>query len=311
MKIVVTGGTGFLGSHLVSRLREGYENVSVVSRSLGYDISIPRTLEEPFENADVVFHLAALVQSRPGAFTVVNVHGLQNVLRLSAEAGIRKLICVSSFTVFGPSHGEPHEETSAETRKDFFHGYDASKYEAFQTARSWKEKLPLNIVFPTVIYGPGPLTEGNIMAHLFRRWLRLRLAPLPLGGSPSWNFVFVGDVVDGLMKILVAPAGEDYILGGRDCSLRELAETLRDVSGRSIVPVGLSGFLFKASSYLEDWGARIGKFTPLVLPSTAEFFMNDWQFSSGKASRELGYEPRPLETGLKSTYEWMKEAKLV
>lgn len=311
MKIVVTGGTGFLGSQLVNRLREGYEDVVVVSRSLGFDITIPRTLEEPFESADVVFHLAALVQSRPGRFEDVNVRGLRNILNLGVQAGIQKLICVSSFTVFGPSDGRPHEETSAGTREDFFHGYDASKYEAFRMARSWKERLPLNIVFPTVIYGPGPLTEGNIMAHLFRRWLKLRLAPLPLGGSPRWNFVFVGDVVDGLVSILEAPAGEDYILGGRDCSLRELAETLRDVSGRSITPVGLSGFLFRASSHLEDWAARIGRFPPLVLPSTAGFFLNDWQFSSGKASRELGYEPQPLEAGLKSTYEWMKEIELV
>jgi farnesol dehydrogenase len=311
MKIVVTGGTGFLGSHLVRRLRESHDDIAVVSRSRGHDVTVAQTLNEPFEKADVVFHLAALVQSRPGAFEDINVKGLQNVLRASAQAGVQKLICVSSFTVFGPSTGTPNQEASISKRQDFFHGYDHSKYEAFRVARSWKEKLPLNIVFPTVIYGPGPLTEGNIMARLFQRWLKLRVAPLPMGGSPSWNFVFVEDVVDGLLRTLESAPGEDYILGGTDCTLRMLSRKLQEVSGRTVLALGLSKSLFKVSSYLEDWTSRLGRFPPLVLPSTADFFLNDWQFSSAKASRELGYSPRSLETGLKSTYEWMKEANLV
>lgn len=311
MKCVVTGGTGFLGSCLVRRLSEAGHDVVSVSRKCGHDIRHIESIREPFEGAEAVFHLAALVQSRPGPFDETNLKGLENVLQLCRQAEVRKLVVVSSFTVFGPSGGAPHAEGNIPRRESFFHGYDRTKYLALGIARQWTERLPMNIAFPSVIFGPGPLTEGNILVRLLRRWHRLRLAALPLYGRPVWNFVFVEDVAEGLLRLLEAPPGGEYILGGSDSSLSDLARSFSETSGRRIWRVGLPSALFKMGAYAEDWASRIGRFPPMVLPHTADFFLNDWRFSSAKARRDLGYAPRSVRAGLEATQLWMQQEGLV
>lgn len=311
MKCVVTGGTGFLGSRLTQRLkREGHE-VRVVSRSSGHDITRPETLAEPFRGARVVFHLAALVRSRPGPFDEVNLTGLENVLKEAQKNQIDRFVNVSSFTVFGPSGDGVHSEGGLPRRERFFHGYDRTKFEGYQLAREWKDRVPMNVVFPTVVFGPGPLTEGNILIRLFQRWHKLRIAALPLGGAPIWNFVFVEDVVDGLMRSLQAPAGEEFILGGQDVSLRELCRLYREASDRRIAVLGLGPIPFKLGAHFEDVLSRITGSPPLVLPATVDFFLSNWRFSSDKARDGIGYSPRPLEQAMESTYRWMSADGIV
>ena len=305
MRCLVTGGTGFLGSVLVRRLRERGHHVTVASRSRGQDVTRVPTLEPSFREVQAVFHLAALVQSRPGPFLRVNVDGLRNVLELARRHRVARLVHVSSFTVFGPSGDGVHTEERIPDRNRFFHGYDQSKYEAFRLAGRWKDMLPMNTVFPTVVYGPGPMTEGNLLVRLLRRWKKLRLAALPGRGAPCWNFVYVDDVADALVRCLDADAGEDFILGGENRTLHELFGTFRRVADAPMVPLGLPDGLFRAGARLEDWSARLRSASPLLVPSTVEFFLRNWRFSSGKAGAHLGYSPRSLEEGLISTNRWM------
>lgn len=311
MKCVVTGGTGFLGTRLTHRLRQKGHDVEVVSRRTGCDITRPETLHQAFQGAKVVFHLAALVQSRPGPFEQTNLQGLENVCRICEQYSIGRLVNVSSFTVHGPSGESVHDESSIPERDHFYHGYDRTKFMGYLLARRWSSKIPMNIVFPTVIFGPGPLTEGNILIRLLRRWHKLRLAALPAGGRPVWNFVFVEDVVDGLLRCLRSRTGDDFILGGEDLSLRGLCELYRQVSGRRILALGLTSGLFKSGAYLEDVFSRIARFPPLVLPATADFFLQNWRFSSKKARSSLGYHPRPLPEAMESTFQWMKKEGMV
>lgn len=307
MKCVVTGGTGFLGSTLVRLLRQSGHQVEIVSRSQGHDIARPETLRRPFAQAEAVFHLAALVQSRPGPFEQTNLRGLENVFKACRSAGVQRLVNVSSFTIFGPSQGRPHSESQRPRRERFFHGYDETKYRGYQMTLQWKNKIRINTVFPTVIFGPGPMTEGNIMVRLMGRWASMRVAALQRGGRPVWNFVYVKDVARGLMAALKAPPGEDFILGGQDVSLNQLLDAFRQASGRRIVRLPLPDPVFRLGARLEDWASRLMGFPPLVLPATADFFLNDWQFSSHKAERQLRYSPRPLSEGLRTTWEWMQQ----
>lgn len=306
MRCLVTGGTGFLGSVLVRRLRERGHDVTVASRSRGQDVTRVPTLEPSFRGVQVVFHLAALVQSRPGPFLRVNVDGLRNVLELARRHRVARLVHVSSFTVFGPSGDGVHTEERIPDRNAFFHGYDRSKYEAFRLADRWKDRLPMNTVFPTVVYGPGPMTEGNLLVRLLRRWKKLRMAALPGRGAPCWNFVYVDDVADALIRCLDADPGEDFVLGGENRTLRDLWATYRRVANAPIVPLGLPDRLFRAAARLEDWSARLRRTSPLLVPSTAEFFLRNWRFSSDKARAHLGYSPRSLEAGLISTNRWLE-----
>lgn len=305
MRCLVTGGTGFLGSVLVRRLRERGHGVTVVSRTRGQDVTRIRTLEPSFRNAEAVFHLAALVQSRPGPFLRVNVDGLRNVLQLARRHRVVRLVHVSSFTVFGPSGDGVHTEARIPDRDRFFHGYDQSKYEAFRLAAQWKDRLPMNTVFPTVVYGPGPMTEGNLLVRLLRRWKKLRVAALPGRGAPCWNFVYVDDVAEALVRCLDADPGEDFVLGGENRTLRHLHAAFRRVSEVPILPLRLPDGLFRAGARLEEWSARLTGTSPLLVPSTADFFLRNWRFSSRKARLQLGYTARSLEEGLIRTNRWM------
>lgn len=310
MRCVVTGGSGFLGSRLVQLLSQAGHKAVAVSRRTGHDVRDPESLKSAFTGADAVYHLAALVQSRPGPFEETNLEGLLNVLRLCRQLGVQRFINVSSFTIFGPSGQQPHVEKSFAPRSEFFHGYDETKYRGYLLASEWRERIPMNNVFPTVIYGPGPMTEGNILVRLLRRWKRLRVAPLQRDGLPVWNFAFVDDVADGLVRCLQAPVGRDYILGGEDASLRRLAQEFQEVSGAAILRLGLSDRLFLAGTYAEDAASRLFRFPPLVLPATAQFFLHDWRFSSLKAEREFDYRPRPLRQGLERTFRWMRDQRI-
>src|SRR5690606_31279691 len=249
MRIAVTGGTGYLGSRLAGNLRDLGHDVRILSRSNGYDITRKAALKDAFRSCNVVFHLAALVQSRPdNKFREINVRSLQNVFEECEASQVERTIYLSSFTVFGPSRNVPHNETSLPIRYSFFHDYDRTKYEGLQVAREWKQRIPLDIVYPGVIYGPGPLTEGNILTYLLRRWYCTRLAALPAMGRPVWNFVFIDDVVEGLVLHLSRGAGEDFVLGGDNRDLRELAETFRKVSGRRMLILPIPQTLFLLSS---------------------------------------------------------------
>jgi len=311
MVTAITGGTGFLGSALARELERCGHEVRVIARSRGYDVTRAETLTDVFRDTKTVFHLAALVQSRPGPFDETNQIGLENVLKACVRSGSERLIYVSSFTVFGPSRSGIHTETSIPERTRFFHDYERSKFEALEIAQKWRSRIPMNIVFPTVVYGPGPLTEGNIMVRLFARWFKLRIAALPGQGKPRWNFVFIDDLVQGLVAVGDSPPDSDYILGGSNVSLTDLANTLAQVSDRSFVSLGLSNWQFRISCYGEDLASRLLNFKPLVLPQTGDFLLNDWQFSSAKAESELGYEPSTLESALGRTYQWMKTTRVI
>jgi farnesol dehydrogenase len=311
MAIAVTGGTGFLGSALTKELLERGHEVRIVSRSRGFDITRPESLGEVFRDARTVFHLAALVQSRPGPFEETNQTGLENVLKACISCGVHRFVYVSSFTVFGPSGDDTHTEARMPQRSRFFHDYEKSKFEALRIAKDWRSKIPMNIIFPTVILGPGPVTEGNILARLFARWFRFGLATLPGRGFPIWNFVYVDDVVQGLLAVTDQSPGEDYILGGPNATLSELARLLNEISSKKLHILGLPNWLFRISCYGEDWASRMLRFKPLVLPETADFLINNWKFSSSKAKSELGYEPHELKTALELTYRWMKEVQII
>lgn len=311
MVFAVTGGTGFLGSALTRALEQRGHQVQIISRSHGYDITREETLQGAFEDAEIVFHLAALVQSRPGAFEETNKTGLENVFRRCLQEGPKRLIYVSSFTVFGPSGNAVHSEATIPERNSFFHAYDQSKFEALAIARKWRSRIPMNIIFPTVVFGPGPLTEGNIMVRLFARWLKFRVASLPGKGSPVWNFVYIEDVVNGLIAVAENQSDNDYILGGSNISLWDLAETLAEVSSTKLHLFGMPDWLFRLSCHGEDLASRLFGFTPLVLPDTGAFLLNNWRFSSSKAESELGYEHQGLEQALEYTYQWMRKAQII
>ena len=120
------------------------------------------------------------------------------------------------------------------------------------------------------------------------------------------------DVVSGLCATWQkGNPGVNYILGGPDASLNGLWSTFQVVAGRKILRLPLPGTLFRLSAYAEDWMSTALGSPPLVTPTTSAFFLNDWTFSSNRASSQLEYTPRSLEEGLRNTCQWMRREGLL
>ena len=329
MKILITGGTGFLGRRLVERLGgadSGHELALLARPSSdrsGFpgsvewvtgDVADRASLAAAFAGRDAVIHAAALVKIlAPAAdFDRVNVEGLGNVLAAAESAGVARLVYVSSFMAFGPTErlpgGVADESTDVFADRRWINHYERTKTLADRAARrAIDDGAPLSVVYPGVIYGPGVLTEGNIVV---RHLLDLAAGKLPGQlGDPEhvWNYVFVDDVADGIARTLDAEPGQRYVLGGENVTQRRFYDLVAergdvDFKRRRIPDVAakLAGFLLRET-------ARITRQTPRLTPDLVNIYAHDWALDSSRAAAELGWSGRPFADGLGATLDWLRE----
>ena len=339
MKILVTGATGFLGRRTVERLAPRHELSLLVRSSAdrsGFpasaeivegDVTDRASLERAAAGRDAILHAAALVKIDAPAseFDRVNLGGLENVLAAAKQAGTGRVVYVSSFIALGPTEsgragaGDGRSVTgeldeSAETRggaeRPWINDYERTKALADRRARrAIEEGSPLLVAYPGVIYGPGVLTEGNIVV---RHLLDLAHGRLPaLLGRPErrWNYVFVEDVAAGLEAMLErAPLGARYLLGGENITQARFYELAAN-EGRIRVPRLRmpNGVAAAAGAMMKGW-ARLRGEVPKLTPDLVEIYRHDWAYDSSRAGRELGYRPRPFEEGLRTTLDWLRGA---
>lgn len=326
MKILITGATGFLGGALVKRLvgnhdlrllvraraaRAGFpETVSFVDG----DITDGANLERALVGVDAVIHAAALVKIlAPAAeFDRVNVFGLENVLAAAQAAGVGKIVYVSSFMALGPSESAPGgvlDESAPEDERTWINDYERTKTLADRRARAAiTQGLPLSVIYPGVIYGPGALTEGNIIV---RHVLDLAHKRLPaLLGRPErvWNYVFVDDVADGIARVLEVPAGQRFVLGGENLSQANFYDTIAQVTGLKVPTLRMPDALATFSGFLMKSAARLTGGTPKLTPDLVEVYRHDWAYDSRAAEEQLLYRPRKFAAGLRTTFEWLQKS---
>jgi len=328
MKILVTGGTGFLGRRIVSDLAERHEVRLLVRPTASRerfpkgvdfaqgDVTDRSSLLRAATGCDAVVHAAALVKIlAPAAeFDRINVGGIENVLRAAEEAGtVGKVVYVSSFIALGPTENGPDrmlDESAEVEEREWINHYERTKAQADRRARrAIAEGAPLNVVYPGVIYGPGEMTEGNIVVHHVLDLLHRKLPGLL--GSPDrrWNYVFVDDVARGVSLTLEkgAPGGR-YVLGGENVRLADFYALVERLSGvpvpRRRIPDGIA----KAAGALQKGWAGLSGGTPKLTPDLVEIYGHDWAYRSDRAVRELGYAARPLEQGLRETLTWLEES---
>ena len=184
VKAFVTGGTGFIGSRVVRRLRErGDEVVALVRspekaadlRELGCelvegDLSSEQAIRDGVQGCDAVFHVAAVYKvgipaSERDAMCDANVRGTERVLDAAIEAGVPRIVYVSTVGVFGNTHGQVVDETYSRDGEDFLSCYEETKCRSHQVALDRIAKgAPIVIVQPGGVYGPGDHSElGNII----------------------------------------------------------------------------------------------------------------------------------------------------
>ena len=331
MKIFITGATGFFGNRLLRHLLEhtghslvcltrGVPNSALFDndriRVVTGDLTDPSTLSRAISGCGAVIHSAAMVATWARdrrAFDRVNIEGTLNVLRAAGEAGAEKIIYTSSFLALGNSESEPLAEEGPHQRQKHFNDYERTKYLANLQAQEFarEEGLPLVILYPTVMYGPGPLTAGNLVVNLLIDYIRRRL-PARLGdGSSRWNYVFVEDVAEGhRLALEKAEPGERFILGGENVSTADFFNTVELVTGvkqpRLAIPFALARMFGAAEELLAFFTGRMPQTTRAVI----DIFRNNWIYDSSLAERRLGYRSMSLEEGLRRTVDWIRSEVL-
>jgi farnesol dehydrogenase len=301
MRVLVTGGSGYLGSAIARALRRRGHSPIVFSRrpdtsvpGVAGDLRSRKDVDAAVRQVDAVCHAGALVsiwQRRREDFDDVNVVGTRHVLDACREHRIARLIYTSSFLALPPAgRAAPLGAND----------YQRTKVRALQLVRdAARAGLSVVTMVPGVVYGPGPVTEGNLVSRLLSDHLQGRL-PGIVGADRCWSFAWIDDVADAHVSALDhhAPASE-YAVGGPNERQIRLFEIARDVTGKGL-PRRLPASVVSALGRLDELRASLGGRPPLVTSGAVRIFQEDWPLDSRASTADLGYAPRALETGVRA-----------
>ncbi|MBX5468489.1 MAG: NAD(P)H-binding protein [Thermoleophilaceae bacterium] len=317
MRALVTGATGKVGNALAALLVERGHEVRALVRdparaapllppgveAVGGDVTEPASLRPAVEGCEVVFNAMGLPEqwlADESLFHEVNARGSESLARAARAAGVRRLVQTSTIDVF---HCEPGGRLDETRVADYPKGtaYERSKQEAERLVLAAAgDELEVVLVNPAGVYGPGPGGGGSSFEqNLFLPAIRKRLPALPPGGC---GVCFNAGAARGhLLAAERGEPGERYILCDRHVSIRELVETVVSLAGRGRVPPTLPVPLAKALAGAGEALSRATRRPPLLPRGQLHFFLWDAAPDSGKAQERLGWEPTPLEEGLRAT----------
>ena len=324
--VLVTGGTGFIGSNLASALLHHGCNVRILRRpgsdlrALGNldvehvlgDVRDKESVRSAMKGCDTVFHTAAVIsywkKERPLMFEV-NINGTRNVVELCLELGIEKFVHTSSIAAVGfPENGTTADETNTFNWERYDVGYRISKYEAEkEVLRGVERGLNAVIVNPSVVLGERDIHfhGGQLIRDIYRRNIFYYVA----GGM---NVVYVGDVVRG--QILAAErgrSGERYILSGENLTHKAIISTIAEVVGGFKplfqMPQACVGLVATLSEGIAN---SLGR-RPWVTRELLAGSQLNYYFSCRKAETELGYAFSPFREAVEKTFAWYRNSGLL
>lgn len=312
MKYFVTGATGFLGNVLARQLRQSGHEVHALVRdprkaselqSLGVllfkgDVTDKESMREGMHGVDGLFHVAGWykIGARDKSDgEKVNIHGTRNVLELMRELHILKGVYTSTLAINSDTHGELKDENYHFTGKHITE-YDRTKAAAHEIAERFiKDGLPLVIVMPGGIYGPG---DTSVLRTTFIQYLQGKLPMLPTKAGVCW--AHVEDTARGhILAMEKGVIGERYIIAGEAQTYQDVLVLANHITGKP-VPRFVSHRVFKAmASLVKPFDA----FLPETYTSETMRVLSGVTYwgDNSKAKRFLGYNPRPLTEGLEST----------
>ncbi len=314
MRVLVTGGTGYLGRSVVHALASRGHDLVIFARSASRsglpgtavdgDIRDRVAIERAATGCDAIAHAAALVsiwRKRREDFDDINVGGLRNVLEVAATLRTPRVLYTSSFVALPPR---------GRTEPIIANDYQRTKVLADRLANdAVRDGSPLIRVYPGVVYGPGSFTEGNLVGRLIADHLKHRLPGL-IGPEHPWSYSYVDDVAAGHCEALErGRIGGRYALGGENAPQRRVFEIVQQQTGRRPplrIPFPIADLMGAAEE------ARVSLFggTPLVTRGAVEIFRHDWSLDSGEAVRELAYTMTPLADGVRRTLESIRSAAI-
>ena len=242
----------------------------------------------------------------------MNVGGLVNALAAARSAGAR-LVYTSSFMALGPSGDGALDAERPHPGPPFRNLYERTKARADALAREAAAGgQDVVTLYPGVIYGPGEMTEGNIVARMIADHLNGRLPALVGPGDRRWSYAFVEDVAEGhALALEKGRSGDRFVLGGENATLARVFDLVREITGvpppRHRIPYGLASAIGRAQWL---WAELTGH-PPQLTHGEVGVFREEWACDSTRAVREIGYEWRPLAEGLRETVRWLRAQGLV
>jgi dihydroflavonol-4-reductase len=320
---LVTGATGHIGNVLIRQLIEKGEQVRAMIQP-GENRKPLEGLEVEAVEADVldldavfdsfrgirgVFHLAGIISILPGENPLVrkvNVDGTKNVLQAARETGVHKLVYTSSIHAIKRVEAGVIDESLPFDPSNPYGEYDRSKAQAtLEVQRAAHKGLEAVIACPTGVIGPYDY-RGSMMGTVIRS-AAVRKPMLYVDGA--YDFVDVRDVANGLIKAAEqGKRGESYILSGQRISVRYLLETVREITGRNFFQLKIPLILARLAAVFMPLIYQLAPVTPRFTPYSLEVLQSNACISHAKATRELGYQPRPIYESLADTVRWFLES---
>lgn len=320
MTTLVTGATGFVGSHVARQLVAAGEPVRVLARANSRrqsldgvavdwaegDLRNESSLDRALRGVGRVYHVAAdyrLWAKRPQEIYENNVTGTKNLLAAALRARVDKFVYTSTVATIAVSRGAAlPDETNRVSVDEMVGNYKKSKLIAEQEAlRAAHEGLPVVIVNPTTPVGPGdwkPTPTGKII-------LDFLLGRMPAYVDTGLNFVAVEDAARGhLLAAERGKVGERYLLGGQNMTLRELLNALAKISGLAAPTRQISHGVALLAAYANAAFSRMAGREPRIPVEGVRIARHKMFVNDAKARKELGYESTAVETALERAVRW-------
>jgi dihydroflavonol-4-reductase len=317
--VFLTGGTGFVGSHLADALvARGARVRCLVRRDPKWlegtavefvegSLLDPEALLRGVKGADIVFHMAGRTRATEReAFRRDNVEGTDNLMRAIAEAGsVARTVVASSLAAVGRGgSGVVDEDVPLDPVSD----YGWSKAEMERSLAAWSSNVPLTIVRPPAVYGPR---ETDILT--FFQSVAKGLCPIVGDGSvPSVSLVHVDDLVQGCLQVALAEAaeGRTYFLGGAEqASWFAVRDASAAALGRRVLTLPIPRAVVPAVGAVSELAGRLfGTYPPLNREKAREILEAALMCSSDRAVKDFSYTPTvSVEEGVRRTIQWYRE----
>ena len=329
MRVLVTGGTGYFGEHVVRALRTAGHEVRALVRDpvrartvLGDGVDLlPGDLGrlEPWVAAlgetEALVHLGSTVLSWSrdrSVFDAINVDAGLDLTARAREAEVARIVVAGSLFALGPS---PAGETATESRVGGERPPLAMANDYVRSKRLLCEGLwsrqadgdPVILVHPTILLGPGQRTQGNHTATVMYDLARGRLPGFIGNGEQIWNLVPVAAAARGLVEVLEqGRPGGNYILGGENWSQRRFVERAAHHLGVPAPARTIPRGVLLALAGVAEGIAAITRRAPALTTGAVRLYDANWSFSSAKAAQELGYAPGDLEATVAGTAAWIR-----
>jgi len=324
MRILITGGTGFIGSRLALRCLErghrvrllGQENTEAETENAreaagaGAEVVLGSILDAPVvrdavSGNDVVFHLAAAQHEMDVPdrhFHDVNVRGTETVLEAAGKVGVERFVHGSTIGVYGEQEGVLDEDSPR--RPDNIYG--VTKGEAEERVLAFRSRLPVVVIRIPEVYGPG----DRRLVKLFRAIDRGVFFMIGRGENLH-HPIYIDDLNDGLLAAARSPAavGQVFLLAGREAvATREMVDAIAEAVGASRPRVSLPLPLFDVVATLMEVTLRPLGVQPPLHRRRLDFFRKSFRLDAAKAREEIGFTPRiGFTEGARRTAAWYRE----